>query len=117
MLELMGDESPTYDRIRFICTAPQADGTPWLQLPSTYHVQNPTIYFTTDIKVRHDNMLTRASWAMAFQSAKANPGTRKSGEDDADRAASKAGPLQASTALVKTRFGIGVYAHLPVFPI
>ena len=82
MLELMGDESPTYDRIRFVCTAPQADGTPWLQLPRTYDLEDPDTYFTTDIKVRHENMLTRASWAMAFQSAKVTS-TRKAGEGDA----------------------------------
>ena len=81
MLEVLGDESPTYDRIRFVCTTPREDGRPWLQLPRTYQLEDPGTYFNTDIKVRHENLLTRSNWAMAFKSSAIQPPGRKSGED------------------------------------
>ena len=53
LMELLGDESPSYERIRFVCQTPGSDGRPWLQLPRTFRLDDPSTYFTTDIKVRH----------------------------------------------------------------
>ena len=77
MLEVLGDENPTYDRIRVVCTTLQEDGRPWLQLPRTYQLEDPGSYFNTDIKVRHENLLTRSHWAMAFRSSTLQPPERK----------------------------------------
>ena len=49
MLDLLGSESPTYDRIRYVCLAPGEDGQPWLSLPRTYDLDDRTSYFWTDI--------------------------------------------------------------------
>ena len=84
MLDLMDDESPTYERIRYVCTAPQEDGLPWLALPRTFELEDPTTYFNTDIKVRHENMLTRSNWAMAFKAVGPPQGSRKAGDDEED---------------------------------
>ena len=55
LLELLGDENPTWDRIRFMCTSPSGPGdmSPWLKMPRTYYLDEPDQYFLTDIKVRH----------------------------------------------------------------
>ena len=62
MLELMGDENPTWDRIRFVCMAPRSadDPGPRLGMPRTHYLDEPDQYFMTDIKVRHHNKLQRS---------------------------------------------------------
>ena len=83
MLDLLGSESPTYDRIRYVCLAPGEDGQPWLSLPRTYDLDDRTSYFWTDIMARHERMLTRASWAAAFKSpGESRQPAKKAGEDE-----------------------------------
>ena len=75
MLHVIGDESVTFEKIRFVCTAPGGDGRPWLTLPATFDLSDPEQYFMTDVKVRHDRMLDRAAWSAAFGGPrKAGPG-------------------------------------------
>ena len=95
LLDLLEDESPTYERIRFLCTAPKEDGSPWLELPRTYELEDPTTYFTTDIKVRHASMLTRSNWAMAFRAITHPPG-RKAGDGEQEESPPKAGDGQTT---------------------
>ena len=80
VLELLGDEPSSYDRLRFVYTSPTESGEPWLKLPNTYDLEDVSSYFTTDINVRHENLLTRSNWAMAFKSSQVNPG-RRAGDD------------------------------------
>ena len=82
LMDLLGDEPPSCERIRFVCQTPGNDVRPWLQLPRTFRLDDPTTYFTTDIQVRHRNMLTRSNWAMAFSSPSARGPHRKSGAEE-----------------------------------
>ena len=86
LMEVVGDESPSYERIRFICCTPMEDGSCWLQLPRTYDLEDDSQYFHTDIRVRHEALLTRSNWAMAFSSQKVQAprqgGGGKSGKPD-----------------------------------
>eukprot|EP00972_Heterocapsa_arctica_P066650 9835187-Heterocapsa_arctica.AAC.1 len=73
-LRLAGEETLSHDKLRFILTSPLEDGTPWLQLPRTFDLDDPTQYFETDIKYRHDNLLTRTAWAAAFRTLPSGAG-------------------------------------------
>ena len=68
------------DQIRFFCTAPDANGHPWLQLPRVYALDDPAEYFTTDIKKRHERLLTRSAWSTAFRLTPPPPA--KAGENE-----------------------------------
>ena len=57
----------TLEQIRFYCAAPDAAGAPMLQLPKVYRLEDPTEYFTTNIKARHERLLTRSAWTTAFK--------------------------------------------------
>ncbi|CAE7248885.1 unnamed protein product [Symbiodinium sp. CCMP2592] len=46
---LMREESPTFDRMKFVATAHNAEGRPWLRLPGTFRLEDPREYFTTDV--------------------------------------------------------------------
>ena len=106
LMELVGDESPSYERIRFVCCTPQEDGNVWLQLPRTYDLEDPLAYFCTDIRVRHENLLTRSNWAMAFASRsgpapkRAKVGNQKSGGEGAGSGGEDARQQPAQTRLL-----------------
>ena len=70
MLELMGDENPAWENIKFVCTSPRSaeDPAPWLSMPRTYYLDEPDQYFMTDILVRHHSKLQRSQWQAAFRS-------------------------------------------------
>ena len=82
LMEILGDESPSYERIRLVCQTPGSDGRPWLQLPRTFCLEDPDTYFTTDIKVRHHNMLTRPTgpWLSARRVPGAPTGSQELGK-------------------------------------
>ena len=84
LLEVLDEESPSYDRNRFVCTSPGEGSLPWLRLPRTFELDDETTYFTTDIKARRESMLTRSQWAMAFRSPQAPAPGRKVGEESED---------------------------------
>ena len=71
LLELTGEESPNWDRIRRARMAPRParDGPPWLKMPNAYDFEDPTQYFMTDIKARHRGLLERASRQTALRSS------------------------------------------------
>ena len=71
MLELMGDENPTWDKIKFVGTSPRSaeDPAPWLSMPRTYFLDEPDQYSMTDILVRHHSRLQRSQWQSAFRSS------------------------------------------------
>ena len=77
----MREESPTFERIRFFATAPNADGDPWLQLPRTFYVEDSSEYFQCDIVPRHNRMLSRACWQTALKKGAALGGQRAGGEE------------------------------------
>ena len=77
----MREESPTFERIRFFATAPNADGDPWLQLPRTFYVEDSSEYFQCDIVPRHNRMLSRACWQTALKKGAALGGQRAAGEE------------------------------------
>ncbi|CAE7767408.1 unnamed protein product [Symbiodinium sp. CCMP2592] len=64
---LMREESPTFDRMKFVATAPNAEGRPWLRLPGTFRLEDPREYFTTDVLDRLQRQLSRAAWAQALR--------------------------------------------------
>jgi hypothetical protein len=66
-MHMAGEETLSFDRLRFILMTPGEDGLPWLKLPRTFDLYDPEQYFITDIKYRHDNLLTRTAWAAAFR--------------------------------------------------
>ena len=45
MRRLMGEESPSWERIRFFCTSPDDQGNPWLRLPRTFDLEDPKEFF------------------------------------------------------------------------
>ena len=79
LLELLGDENPTWDRIRYVCTSPSGPGdmSPWLKMLRTYYLDVPDQYFMMDIKVRHRSVLERASRQTALRSSAVPPRTRR----------------------------------------
>ena len=77
----MREESPTFERIRFFATAPNADGDPWLQLPRTFYVEDSSEYFQCDIVPRHNRMPSRACWQTALKKGAALGGQRAGGEE------------------------------------
>ncbi|CAE7233656.1 unnamed protein product [Symbiodinium sp. CCMP2592] len=64
---LMREESPTFDRMKFVATAPNAEGRPWLRLPGTFRLEDPREYFTTDVLDKLQRQLSRAAWAQALR--------------------------------------------------
>ncbi|CAE8697726.1 unnamed protein product [Polarella glacialis] len=67
LLRSTGEESPTFERMRFFATAPDAQGEPWLRLPRTFCLEDPLEYFQTDILARHGRLFLRASWNTALK--------------------------------------------------
>ncbi|CAE7796727.1 unnamed protein product, partial [Symbiodinium necroappetens] len=68
MRRLMGEESPSWERIRFYCTSPDDQGNPWLRLPRTFDLEDPKKeFFASDIVPRHQRALTRNCWQQALK--------------------------------------------------
>ena len=74
MLHDMGEEDPTFERIRSFCTAPDRDGLPYLALPTAFKLDLPTGYFLTNIKARQDDLLQRSAWEAAFRVTRLDSG-------------------------------------------
>lgn len=69
----MKEEAPSFERMRFFATAPEEDGEPWLRLPRTFYLEDPSEYFQTDVLPRHNRMLSRACWQVALKKSPNNP--------------------------------------------
>ena len=63
----MKEEAPSFERMRFFATAPEEDGEPWLRLPRTFYLEDPSEYFQTDVLPRRNRMLSRACWQVALK--------------------------------------------------
>ena len=63
----MAEDSPSFERLRFFCTAPGADGNPWLRLPQTFDLDDSLEYFQTDVLPRQRRALDRACWNLALR--------------------------------------------------
>ena len=88
---LMREESPTFDRMKFVATAPNYEGQPWLRLPGTFRLDDPREYFTTDVLDRLQRQLSRAAWAQALRGPRAPPpsGGGRAGDASGDSQLSK----------------------------
>ena len=88
LLRAMGEDSPSFERVRFFATAPDSEGKPFLQLPTVYQLDDPQGYFVTDVRARHDALLMRSAWEAAFRGSRLTPG--KAGEEARGEGASLA---------------------------
>ena len=77
---MCSSDLPSFDRIRFFATAPDASGAPWLRLPATFDLEDPMEYFQTDIVARQTRALNRACWNAALKRAPTVTENRKAGE-------------------------------------
>ena len=82
----MGEEAPSFERIRFFATAPDVEGNPWLRLPQTFDLDSDSEFFHTDILPRHNRMLSRTCWQQALKASSLGltpaEGGRAGGEPD-----------------------------------
>ena len=102
MRRLMGEESPSWERIRFFCTSPDDQGNPWLRLPRTFDLEDPKEFFATDIVPRHQRALTRNCWQQALKAqglgTTAQLGGGRAGGDPPDEGAVVAARTDAAEA-------------------
>ena len=82
----MGEEAPSFERMRFFATAPDVEGNPWLRLPQTFDLDSDSEFFHTDILPRHNRMLSRTCWQQALKASslgqRPTEGVRAGGESD-----------------------------------
>ena len=102
MRRLMGEESPSWERIRFFCTSPDDQGNPWLRLPRTFDLEDPKEFFSTDIVPRHQRALTRNCWQQALKAqglgTTAQLGGGRAGGDPPDEGITAATRVDAGEA-------------------
>ena len=94
----MSEECPSFERVRFFATAPGPDGDPWLRLPRTFDLEDPTEYFQTDILPRQKRLLDRACWNLALKRGPVQGGKAGEGPRDGNpRSVSDPGAKAGST--------------------
>ena len=102
MRRLMGEESPSWERIRFFCTSPDDQGNPWLRLPRAFDLEDPKEFFSTDIVPRHQRALTRNCWQQALKAqglgTTAQLGGGRAGGDPPDEGITAATRVDAGEA-------------------
>jgi hypothetical protein len=76
LLREMNEPSPTFERIKFFCLAPDANGEPWLRLPGVWRLSCDDEYFQTDVIPRCNREMSRQCWKLVN-----GPSGRKAGED------------------------------------
>ncbi|CAE7617473.1 kptA [Symbiodinium sp. CCMP2592] len=76
----MGEEAPSFERLKFFCTAPGVDGNPWLRLPQTFELEDPLEYFQTDVLPRQRRILERTCWQLALKGPQAGLAGGRAGE-------------------------------------
>ena len=80
----MGEEAPSFERLRFFCTAPGTTGEPWLRLPQTFSLDDPLECFQTDILPKQRRVLDRACWGLALKKSPLGLGTDEPGNPRTD---------------------------------
>ncbi|CAE7689640.1 unnamed protein product [Symbiodinium sp. CCMP2592] len=90
----MGEEAPSFERLKFFCTAPGVDGNPWLRLPQTFELEDPLEYFQTDVLPRQRRILERTCWQLALKGPQAGLAGGRAGEqgDTGQRTDTVSGP-------------------------
>ena len=81
VLRELRNEAPSFDQIRFLAMAPDAEGNVWLRLPATFDLESPDEHFQMDVMARQLRSLNRACWGAALRQIPApNGDSRKAGE-------------------------------------
>ena len=103
---LGGLGNPTFEQIRFHCTAPDAEGVPWLSMPRTFDLEDPEGYFQLVIVDRKSRNLQRTIWNLTrptrgpkLPKAKAKSQAKKSGSDERQSAEEEVQPPTKSGGL------------------
>ena len=62
-----GRETMTLNEVKFHALMPDASGYAWLQLPSTFDLEDPNSWFATEVKPRIERKQDRALWKLTWE--------------------------------------------------
>ncbi len=76
-----GRETMTLNEVKFHALMPDASGYAWLQLPSTFDLEDPNSWFATEVKPRIERKQDRALWKLTWESRRSAGRSQRGGTD------------------------------------